>query len=72
MLKVGVIGAGHLGKIHLKLLKELKEDYEVIGFYDSDRENAKKVNRDFRIKAFKKMEKDYEDFLKDRAKRLGL
>ena len=25
-----------------------------------------------RTKAFKKMEKDYEDFLKDRAKRLGL
>ena len=43
MLKVGVLGAGHLGKIHLKLLKELKADYEVIGFYDPDRENAKKV-----------------------------
>ena len=41
MLKVGVLGAGHLGKIHLKLLKELKTDYEVIGFFDSDRENAK-------------------------------
>tara|TARA_A100001391_G_C5003240_1_gene261291 strand:- start:803 stop:997 length:195 start_codon:yes stop_codon:yes gene_type:complete len=25
-----------------------------------------------RTKAFKKMEKDYEDFLKNRAKRLGL
>lgn len=56
MLKVGVLGAGHLGKIHLKLLKELKNDYEVIGFYDPDRENAKKVNREFRIKAFKKIE----------------
>ena len=44
MLKVGVLGAGHLGKIHLKLLKELKKDYEVIGFYDPDRENAKKVH----------------------------
>ena len=56
MLKVGVLGAGHLGKIHLKLLKELKKDYEVIGFYDPDRENAKKVNREFRVKAFKKIE----------------
>ena len=56
MLKVGVLGAGHLGKIHLKLLKELKKDYEVIGFYDPNRENAKKVNRDFRVKAFKKIE----------------
>ena len=24
MLKIGVIGAGHIGKIHLKLLLELK------------------------------------------------
>ena len=56
MLKVGVLGAGHLGKIHLKLLKELKKDYEVIGFYDPDRENAKKVNREFRVKSFKKIE----------------
>ena len=56
MLKVGVLGAGYLGKIHLKLLKELKNDYEVIGFYDPDREIAKKINREFRIKAFKKIE----------------
>lgn len=56
MLKVGILGAGHLGKIHLRLLKELKKEYEVIGFYDSDRENAKKVNREFRVKAFKKIE----------------
>ena len=56
MLKVGVLGAGHLGKIHLKLLKELKADYEVVGFYDPDRENAKQVNRECRVKAFKKIE----------------
>ena len=56
MLKVGVLGAGHIGKIHLKILKELKKDYEVIGFYDPDRENSKKVNREFRIKAYKKIE----------------
>ena len=54
MLKVGVLGAGHIGKIHLKLLKELKTDYEVIGFFDSNRENAKKVNREFQVKSFKK------------------
>ena len=56
MLKVGVIGAGHLGKIHLKLLKEMKDTYEVIGFYDTDRENAKLVNRSLRIKSFKSIE----------------
>ena len=56
MLKIGVIGAGHLGKIHLKLLLELKNTFEVIGFYDTDRENAKIVNRSFRIKSFKSVE----------------
>ena len=40
MLKIGVIGAGYLGKIHLNILSNLKDKYEVIGFYDSDRENA--------------------------------
>ena len=56
MLKIGVIGAGHLGKIHLKLLLELKDTFEVIGFYDNDRENAKIVNRSFRVKSFKSVE----------------
>ncbi|MGB1306423.1 MAG: Gfo/Idh/MocA family protein [Flavobacteriales bacterium] len=56
MLKIGVIGAGHLGKIHLKLLLELKDTFEVIGFYDTDRENAKIVNRSFRVKSFKSVE----------------
>ena len=56
MLKVGVIGAGHLGKIHLKILSNLKDEYEVIGFYDSDKENAKIVNRSLRIKSFKSIE----------------
>ncbi len=56
MLKIGVIGAGHLGKIHLKILLELKDTYEVVGFYDTDRENAKIVNRSFRVKSFKSIE----------------
>ena len=56
MLKIGVIGAGQLGKIHLKLLLKLKDTFEVIGFYDNDRENAKIVNRSFRIKSFKSVE----------------
>ena len=35
MLKAGVIGAGHLGKIHLKLLKEIANlGHEVTYHYD--------------------------------------
>ncbi len=46
MLKVGVLGAGHLGKIHLRLLNE-SEKYELVGFYDPDAINAKKVAAEF-------------------------
>jgi len=46
MLKVGVLGAGHLGKIHLRLLNESKK-YELIGFYDADIINGKAVADEF-------------------------
>lgn len=42
MLKVGVLGAGHLGKIHLRLLNESSK-YQLIGFYDVNPENAKEI-----------------------------
>ncbi len=51
MLKVGVLGAGHLGKIHLRLLQESKK-YELIGFYDPSEENAKKVALEFGYTSF--------------------
>ncbi len=55
MIKIGVIGAGHLGKIHIKLLKEI-EEANLIGFYDIDTENAKKVENEFGIKSFKTLD----------------
>jgi len=51
MLKVGVLGAGHLGKIHLKLLKQSSK-YQLIGFYDPDKNNAVKVATEFGYKIF--------------------
>ena len=46
MLKAGVLGAGHLGKIHLRLLNQ-SQKYELVGFYDADESNAKKVAAEF-------------------------
>lgn len=46
MLKVGVLGAGHLGKIHLRLLNQ-SDKYHLVGFYDADEANAKKVASEF-------------------------
>jgi len=51
MLKVGVLGAGHLGKIHLRLLQQ-SEKYDLVGFYDPSAENAKRVAAEFGYKAF--------------------
>ena len=55
MLKVGVIGAGHLGKIHLRLLQESSK-YELVGFFDADRELANSVEKEFGYKSFKSEE----------------
>ncbi|MEO1486982.1 MAG: Gfo/Idh/MocA family oxidoreductase [Bacteroidota bacterium] len=54
MLKVGVLGAGHLGKIHLRLLNESNK-YQLIGFYDPDEINAKKVADEFGYTYFENM-----------------
>ncbi len=55
MLKAGVLGAGHLGKIHLRLLNQSKK-YNLIGFYDADTENGKKVEAEFGYKFFHTIE----------------
>lgn len=51
MLKIGVLGAGHLGKIHLRLLNQ-SEKYELIGFYDQNDDYAKAVEEEFGYKRF--------------------
>jgi len=55
MVKIGVIGAGHLGKIHLRLLKEINT-VELIGFYDHHLEHAESVSKEFGIPSFSSAE----------------
>ena len=55
MIKIGVIGAGHLGKIHIRLLKEIKE-FDLIGFYDTNPVNSKKITTEFGISSFSSAE----------------
>lgn len=55
MLKAGVLGAGHLGKIHLKLLQQSSK-YELVGFYDPSKKNTQKVVEEFGYKAFDSVE----------------
>ncbi len=51
MLKAGVLGAGHLGKIHLRLLEQ-SENYELVGFYDASQKQAKSIAEEFGYKLF--------------------
>ncbi|MEX0274732.1 MAG: Gfo/Idh/MocA family protein [Flavobacteriaceae bacterium] len=54
MFKVGVLGAGHLGKIHLRLLQQSKK-YQLVGFYDPDAIQAKNVSEEFGYPVFENM-----------------
>jgi len=51
MLKVGIIGAGHLGKIHIKCINAIPE-FTLAGFYDTDEANSRSVAREFGIRSF--------------------
>ncbi|MBK7981748.1 MAG: Gfo/Idh/MocA family oxidoreductase [Ignavibacteriae bacterium] len=50
-LKVGILGTGHLGKIHTKLIKEVPRA-ELIGVYDLNYETAKAVANDNKTNCF--------------------
>ena len=56
MLKIGLIGVGHLGKIHLRLIKELSENFELVGIYDSNPEMLAEVSKEYNCKAFDTVE----------------
>jgi hypothetical protein len=51
MLKIGLLGVGHLGRIHLKLLREIPQ-FHVVGFFDIAREKSQQVQSEFNIPAF--------------------
>jgi predicted dehydrogenase len=50
-IKIGIIGTGHLGKLHVKMFKQVFE-CEVIGLYDSNVQTAKEVAQEFNVKVF--------------------
>lgn len=60
MLKIGIIGAGHLGKFHLNNWLEI-DDVTVIGFCDTDEINAKAVTEKYKIKRFENAEELLDD-----------
>lgn len=51
MNKIGVLGAGHLGKIHIKCIQE-SPWFNLIGFYDPNKEMGVEVEQKFGIRNF--------------------
>ncbi len=51
MKRIGVLGAGHLGKIHIKCI-QASDRFELTGFYDPNHEIAEEVVKQFGIKRF--------------------
>jgi len=55
MIKAGVLGAGHLGKIHLRLLQQSNQ-YELVGFHDPSPEVAASVSEEFGYQHFDQLD----------------
>lgn len=59
-MRYGVLGAGHLGKIHLRCIHESNE-LTLVGFYDADKAMAEAVARSTGFKAFDRPEALFEE-----------
>jgi len=60
MIKVGIIGAGFMGRTHAASIVEL-EDTELVGFYDLIPEKSKKLAKKFGGKVFKNSEELFKE-----------
>ena len=51
-LRIGVIGAGSMGRNHVRILSGEKKNCEFVGFFDADENRAGEVARQFSVRAF--------------------
>ena len=49
-LRVGVVGVGHFGKHHIRC--HLTGKFELVGFYDINKETSNKIEKEFGVKQF--------------------
>ena len=59
-LRVGVIGCGHMGRNHVRILSE-EFCFELVGIYDKSEKQAEKISEQFHVKAFKTPEELLEE-----------
>ena len=53
-MKIAVLGAGHLGRIHLDIIKRISE-YDLVGFYDPDAHLSRKISEELSVRSFDSM-----------------
>ena len=51
MIKVGIVGVGHLGEIHLKLILS-STHFDLIGFYETNKEKADLISKKYQVNFF--------------------
>lgn len=54
-MKIGVLGTGHLGKIHIKCIKNI-EQWELVGFFDANADTRAQVSEDLEVTAYDSMD----------------
>jgi len=52
MVKIGLIGLGHLGKIHLRILKGLPQYFNIVGVFDANPEVCAQVASEYGVMGF--------------------
>jgi predicted dehydrogenase len=57
MLTIGLIGVGHLGKIHLRCIQLAADHYQLVGIHDTDQALAERVAEEFGVNAYPSADK---------------
>ncbi len=50
-VKIGILGVGHLGEVHIKLIKEIPS-FELVGFYDINPQTSEYISQTYGVKSF--------------------
>ena len=53
-INIGVVGVGHLGKHHVRHFSKIK-DVNLVGLFDIDEEESKKVSLEYKTRAFRSL-----------------
>jgi predicted dehydrogenase len=52
MIKIGLFGAGHLGKVHLRLIREI-DAFELVGVCDRDEQVRQQIEAEYEVPTFR-------------------